>query len=252
MNIKDINNDYTVLNNTLKNNEYMFMTYDTLISVRELGTIQYLMENYDTFKNKLNLDVFIEKSNPYIIRLLLERKEKDIIKWLIKDMKDYEELYEELYDYINYTNSNIVTDFCLGIPKLLCSKSVSKLVISIDNRDINGLKILNDIFYEYVDDKVFIVDNQESTIIKYIKDKKYTLLMTDEIDILNGCLKFLEGKSVCIPYTGYNFDVIDGELVDDIQLLMSKHKFEITSITHKFNLGFIEPFNMTEEMFAVG
>lgn len=245
---------YNVLSNTLKNNEYMFISYNTLIVMKEINLIEYIMKNYDKYKDKLYLDMFIDVCRPAIVRLLLERRVKDVIDWLIRDPKDSEDLHNELYDYINYTSEDaIFTDFSTGLVKLLCSHSVEKIVISMDYNDVCGLKLLNELFYEYVDDKIFIVDMEQSTIVKYIKDKNFTLIMTDEIDILANCLELLEGKSVCIPFTGYNFEKRKDELmIDDMELLLSKHEFEIKSYQYKFNLGFIEPFKMKPEMFQMG
>lgn len=253
MHINNIQNEYNVITNTLKNDEYMFITYNTLIVMKEIGLITHMMENYDIYKDRLNLDLFLYKCKAYIIRLLLDRKEKDIIKWLVKDSIYIEELNNELYDYIQYTSEDIVTNFSTGLTKLLCSNTVKKMVISIDFKDINGLNILKEMFSEYIDSKIFIVDTKRETMIKYIKDKKYTLIMTDDIDLINECIDMIEGKSICIPYTGYNFEMTKDEfIIDDMELMMSKHKLEIKSLEYKFNLGFIEPFKISNEMFQMG
>ena len=251
---KDMIKPYDVFNNTLSKTEKMFITYENVINLTSLGFMQHVMEYQKRYEDKMNLELFKGKCNSAMAKVLLERKEKNVIDWLGKP-EYLDELHKELDRYYDKTIvGGNPTDFGKGLIKLLMSNNISKIIISIDMEDKEGLQLIMDLFGDYNKDRIFIVDNKPETIKKYLSDKEYTLIATDELDMINECLPQLEGKSVCIPYMGYNFDVDDTtEFIDEEEkLLISKGQLEFKSIEYKFNLGFVEVYKMTEEMFMMG
>ena len=248
--------EYNVFNNTLKESENVLMTFDNVLYIKEFGFIKYLLDNKDEFKDKLRLELFDNISDSWIIRYLLERKEKDIIKWLSKDESYNNYLYKimnNFYDNQDDKYKGVITDFAMGFLKLLCNKNIKKVLIAANLNNKNELSVLSYLFNEFLIDKVSVFQYDEDTMKEYLSSKEYTLIITDELDLLNDNIELLTGKSVCIPYTGYNFDIKRKKFkLDSADIITSKHEMEFKSAKYKFNLGFIEPINMTPEMFYEG
>ena len=251
--------EYNVFNNTLKESDQIFITCDNILYFKEIGFIDHVLKNEEKYKDKLNLDIFENYCRPAIIRILLERKTKDLINWLVKDNisnsekndlhKEYENFFSQKRD--NYTGE--ITDIGKGFLKYLATNNVKKIVVAVNYKYLDSILAINSLFKEYFRDKVSVINNTEENIIKYISDRNYTVIFSDELDILSKHFDKLTGKTICLAYAGYNFSKKNKEFkVDNLDLLISNNEFEYNSIKYEFSLGFLEPFNMTEEMFSLG
>lgn len=241
-----------VFDNTLEKHENMFITYDTIFLFKEIWLYENIIQpKFDYYKQYLNIAPLEGLCRLALIRIFLERKEKDFIKWLAKDKESLLKMVDELGKYKYTLKNSMPTDFGRGILNLMLNGSVRKLTISMDNNDVQALTVLNDLFGNYSGDRVFIVDNSPSTIVNYIKNKSYTLIATDELDVIKDHMSDLEGKTLCIPYTGYNFDIVDENRFEE-PLMISKGLWEFNSIEYKFNIGFVEVYKIVDEMFHMG
>ena len=155
---------------------------------------------------------------------------------------------KELKDKLDKTLNNKVSNFATGLLKLIMTKNIDKVVILIDKSDIEGIRLLGNLYNQYTD-LIYIVDKTEENMKKYFTDDLYGIIFTDETDILDlkEVKKKLKGKTVCIPFTGYNFRKQKSK-IDDSEFIISKLAFEFESIKYFFNIGFIDAYKITKEM----
>ena len=233
--------------------ENAFITYNNIMMINEIFVYEYeIKPNFDYYNKYLKLDIFKGMSMNACLKIILQRKVKDFIEWLGRNEKSIIKMKEEISNKFIYTHKYAdLSNLGEGILNLLLNGNVKKAVIAVDHNDKVALDLLLDLFEVIPEEKVFFVDYTKENIEKYIKDEDYKLIMTDEDDILYDNRFSLKGKSVCIPYVGYNFEQIE---VDNGlgQVLLSKHKWEFYEKELECSIGFIEPYKLVPEMFHVG
>lgn len=237
-----------IYNRSSKAVDKIVITYDNIILMKEIGLVEYLLDNFDYYNKYLKLDIFKKYKKCAIIRILVDRKEKDFISLFARDKNSEIKMRKELKDRLDKTLNNKVSNFATGLLKLIMTRNIDKVVILIDKSDIEGIRLLGNLYNQYTD-LIYIVDKTEENMKKYFTDDSYGIIFTDETDILNlkKVKKKLKGKTVCIPFTGYNFRKQKSK-IDDSEFIISKLAFEFESIKYFFNIGFIDAYKITKEM----
>lgn len=233
--------------------ENTFITYNNIMMINEIFIYEYeLKPKFDYYNQYLKLDIFKGMSMNACLKIILQRKIKDFIEWLGRDKESVSKMKNELSDKFKYTHKYAeLSNLGEGILSLILNGNVKRVVIAIDENDINGINLLLELFESVPEEKIFFVDYNKETLTKYIKDKKYKLIMIDDDDLLFENRFDLQGKSICIPYLGYIFEhvKVDNDLGE---ILLSKHKWEFYQDELNFNIGFIEPYKLVPEMFHAG
>ena len=233
--------------------ENAFISYNNIMMINEIFVYEYeIKPKFDHYNKYLKLDIFKGMSMNACLKIIIQRKVKDFIEWLGRDEESVIKMKEELSDKFKYTHKYAeLSNLGEGILSLLLNGNIKRVVIAVDNNDSVALDLLLSLFETVPEEKVFFVDYTKENIEKYIKDEDYKLIMTDEDDLLFDNRFNLKGKSVCIPYIGYNFEQM--KVVNELgQILLSKHKWEFYQDELDFNIGFIEPYKLVPEMFHAG
>ena len=242
-NVTNINDNIHVYDN-------MFITFDNVISIRELSILEdVLLSNYDKYKDTFNISPFLNMDNQILTRCVLERTKRNIKDWLLIEGKEYD---EDIYDSAFITNYQL-TDLANGLPNLIRYDIVSKIVIAMDVNDKKQLKIISDLFSdEILCDKVFIVDNSEKTILEYFRKSSFTSIITDEINLLKKCSGYLKGKYISVPMTGYNTEIKTFDKEGKQRIALCRDNLELFAMQEKFELGIIETYRIKKDMFLYG
>lgn len=255
MRIENLNGEYNVLNNTLKKEENVLITYNGIINNNALDFIKNVLFNDEKISNTDVIRYLKNKNDKMLCKLVLERKITNPIEWLFYKNEDLKKsLVDIIGDEWNRTYIGEITDFAKGLNNLFFGKFAKDITIVIDESDKGAITILQTLFDPKFMSNVIIEKTPGGKITKdLLMDKQYTLIINDDLDILYNNSDLLKGKSICIPYTGYNFTLEkDDNLIIEDEILISKHKFEFIAIEKGFNLSFFYPYNMIEEMFMEG
>lgn len=231
-------------NKDAQKSDNLLITYDTIISLKEYCFYNNIIEpKFDYYNKYLRLDLFKLYKEPARIRILLNRKEKNFIDWLARDEEAKILMHEELDNLLKYTHSEDfyhISSFAIGLKKFMINDFVNKITIMIDFKDTKGVSLLCKLYSEYKD-KIKLVDYNEINFLNQIKN--HDIIISDNTDIIDNNIEYIKGKTICIPYTGYNFTI------DNKMIMMSSNKFEFKSVLNSFNLGFIELFKITNTMY---
>lgn len=231
-------------NKDAQKSDNLLITYDTIISLKEYCFYNNIIEpKFDYYNKYLRLDLFKLYKEPARIRILLNRKEKNFIDWLARNDDAKQLMHEELDNLLKYTHSEDfyhISSFAIGLKKFMINDFVNKITIMIDFKDTKGVSLLCKLYSEY-QDKIKLVDYNRESFFNQIK--KHDVIITDNTDIIDENIEFIKGKTISIPYTGYNFTI------DEKNILLSKDKFEFKSVLYSFNIGFIELFKITNAMY---
>lgn len=222
----------------------VFMTYNNVIQCVDMFILDFIKNSI--MSDSFILDTFNNSDDNNLLRML-NRKEEDVFNLLSKHGYLEGNLYREyLSIYPSKYNESYITDFIKGFNVYMRTKSaVNKLVISANSSVKQD--IVKSIFGD--DIKIEFVDDDDSTIEKYIRDPSFKLIFTDRSDLVNKNISFINGKVICFPYVSYlfNIDIQDGQ-----NIMISKDNWEIKSFNKDFTIGYFEPFKITEKMFVIG
>lgn len=233
-----------VIENSLKKCNNVLITYDGIINMKEIGLFKnYMIPNYDNLIDFYKLELFKNISFGKMIRYLDLRNTKDINKWLIR--KDKVPLTLSILP--EYINSDIqgITSFAISLINLLTSDNINKVTIIVDFNDRNAILIIKNLYGDFIKEKITLVNKTNDNFDKYLKDDSYDLVLTDESEYISNKTELLKGKTICIPYTGYNFIKekinVPGEMYKEV--LYSKEMWEFKTIKSDYDVGFMELFN---------
>lgn len=237
-------------NKEAKKSDNLLITYDTIISLKEYCFYNTIIEpKFDYYNKYLRLDLFKLYKEPARIRILLNRKEKNFVDWLARDENSKILMHKELDNVLKYTHSDEfyhISSFAIGLKKFMINDFVNRITIMIDFEDTKGVSLLCKLYSEY-QDKIKLVNFNEVNFLDQIK--KHDVIITDCTDILDNNIESIKGKTVCFPFTGYNFIIDEKTMVMSKKMLLSKDKFEFKSVLYSFNLGFIDLFKITNAMY---
>ena len=77
-----------IYNRSSKAVDKIVITYDNIILMKEIGLVEYLLDNFDYYNKYLKLDIFKKYKKCAIIRILVDRKEKDFIISFAKNIQE--------------------------------------------------------------------------------------------------------------------------------------------------------------------
>jgi hypothetical protein len=223
----------------------MLVTYDNIIQSTDYGFIQNILDDpklESYFYTKL---MHMSSINERIL-LLNARSEKDLFKYMsdgiisngnCNDLGiDLRQLDEK------YFKDAIISKFADRLPLLLANNTVDNLIISVDLENKNKIKILGNLFSEYMD-KVTLINDIDNIIDEYIAKKEInTVVSTD--DILFRNINKLGGKSVMILDVGYIYNIINTDFISQgTQAKITKNRWEERN---DLSISFIKPFDLSK------
>lgn len=247
--------------NSFVKGEKVFISLNAIM-VMDFILLKEMIENND---EDYDIDFLIDKSDAHIMRFVMERKEKNIYKLLIKDESNLNKSSDEYYNEKILSvqpDNRIVTDFIVGMGRkyALTKNAYQKIVISMNDnfKHYNDfIKLFQDIF-ALCFEKTFVVDDKPETIKEYLDDESFNLIITDEEAILMECTDKLKHRVVLIPNLGYLFKYTNPYELAEIDqpmnvnvtndILISKNKWELLASEYEFNLSFVNLFELTQEM----
>lgn len=248
------NTIYSVFDNTTKSEENVLISYNNIINNNGLDFIKNILFNDDKLSKTKEIEYLKTKSTAMLTKMVLERKIYNVIDWIFNDNKEIKnKLKNNIGNNWDMTYKGELTSFAKNLDNLFLSKIAGTISIIINRYDKQSVNIIQSIFDPLNISKISIIETNDGKVTENIlNNKKYTLIINDDIDILSKHSKLLTGKSVLIPYTGYNFEQQKNRLIPDEDILISKYRMEFLSIRDKYNLSFFHPYVMTEEMFMEG
>lgn len=234
--------------------EVFVIGYDNIFQIPDIFIFtSIIMKNKEYYNQFMNLDLLQEYDEYAIQPKLLERTERNIVKWLRREGVTDEQAVE-LYYQLNQAKDEMykeapLTDFALGFDLLASHPYTQKIVIllpSMDQRIINRITSITDMGH-----KVFLraLDSNENMYDVIVNEySNFTTMIMDDTDLIHKVMTTtdVENKSFVLPYTGYNFELIDGEL------LVSKNQLEQVAYDSKCNIGFMTVKKFEEIHYGVG
>ena len=225
----------------------MFVTYDNIIQSTDYAFLQFFLSKRNIFDKIFHLKIFENISKDMKQQYLINRPEKDLLKWLSNGKVTYENCHEygintrQLEDF--YYNDIMISTFGKNITNLLAKGYIEKLVISVDKENINKLKIIGDIFSEY-QNEIKIVDDSDETKQYYFRDIDMDTIVTNDEELLYDNVKYLKNKSIMINHTSYIFDFIKTRIFDeDKTVMVTKNRWEELK---DYTISFIKPYTMVK------
>lgn len=183
----------------------ILITYDGIIRDPNMFILDYVMDNYDKYKDYLNLEPFryIPKETRYL--LMLSRKEKHLFKWLLKKNFNYEKTYDNIYHKFK--------DMYTKLPSLNIAKAVPKLsyVFTVDNIYLWSEKYDRRKEFEIVAEystntkkNVIYVTGPYQSVVNQIDNLGF--IFDTDLDRLIPIMKSYENCVFCIARLGYNYE----------------------------------------------
>lgn len=221
----------------------MFITYDNIIQSMDYAYIQFFLSKREIFDKIFHLRIFNNLSKDMIQQYLINRPERDLLKWLSNNKVTYDNCIDYGIDIKQdvYYKDILISTFGNNLTNLLAKGYVEKIVISLDVTNKNKLKILQEVFAEY-QDEIKIVDDSIETKLYYIKNKTMDTIVTDDDNLLYQNREFIKDKSIMINQTSYIFDFIKTKLFDEEKTAMiTKNRWEELE---GYSISFIKPYTM--------
>lgn len=231
--------------------ENMLISYDSFIQIPEFFIFNNIIRKDSNYKKFLKLDTFEYINDKSMQPLILQRNEKSLLKWIIKDEfktqysdEDLNNMYKTLYNKYDdmYTKLEI-TNFANGLIKLLKQSSIKQVTFNFDKDDRKVNKLL-DIYSEFTDKIKINTDPLD----KILKEKnEYTVIMHDNDKVLKNYIdnNDVSGKSFILPYFGYLFTTVNN-------IMISKYEFELMTKEKDCSVGFMNPMKFDESYFVMG
>lgn len=226
----------------------MFVTYDNIIQSMDYAYLQFFLSKKELFSKIFYLRIFDNISKDMKQQYLINRPERDLLKWLSNNRVTYDNCHEygidirQLNDF--YYNDILISTFGRNITNLLAKGYIEKLVIAVDMDNKNKLKVIQNIFEEY-QDEVKIVDDSIETKQYYFRDKSMDTIVTDDENLLYKNKEYLKDKSLMINKASYIFEFIKANIFDDNKTVMiTKNRWEELK---DYSISFIEPYNLVKD-----
>lgn len=222
----------------------MFLTYDNIIQSVDYGFLQLFLSKYDVMSKIFHLKIFKDKSKDLRQQFLINRPERDLLKWLSNNKITYDNCNEYGIDYKQrneiYFNDVFISTFGNNLVNLLAKGYIEKLIISVDLKNKYKLQILDDLFNEYYD-IVKIVNDDTETKVHYFRDKEMNTIVTDDEQLLYDNKDYLKGKSIMINNCSYIYDIHKHKYIYGVykDIKITKNKWESLS---DYTVSFIEPY----------
>lgn len=223
--------------NVDKTQRNMIIEYDNIIQSIDYGFYEYIRNTEYLKLNGLLSLMNIDE----IIFTIINRPVKDILCFLTQDKISLDNCSEFNIDKFqrnsNYFIDPIISEFSSNINLLLLTKSVDKLFISVDVKNKEKIKILESIFFEYLD-LINIVDI--NYLDEYIQKDDINTVVANEDTVIRN-IDFLKNKSIMIPQFAYMFtrEELDGEMYQ-----ISKYHWEEKN---DLDVVFFEPYRFKEK-----
>lgn len=234
--------------------EVFIVGYDNIFQIPDIFLFNKVIDpNREFYSQYLNLDVLREYDQHAIQPKLLERTERNLVKWLRKDTVSDEEAVKMYYD-MNQLKDEMykeapLTDFALGFDLLAMHPYTKKMIIllpSMDQRILNRLTSIVEMGQKVVVRALDPGENMYDVIKTDYSD--FTTMIMDDSDLIHKVMTTMEveNKSFILPYTGYNFTLLNDEL------LVSKNELEKVAYDNKCNVGFMNVKKFDEIHYGVG
>ena len=228
----------------LSDKDCIFIEYEDLIRCPSYALLKFIIQYKDFYKDYFPMEELCQLSDEKLLRLCIQRRDKNIFKYLMTDENfPYEETIDSIYD----TNGGLffdskVLDVVISMIGYLDEKFSGDIYIYYPIDDVRVHSDVNNLFgnnpkVHFIYGDIFA--NKEIM-------ENCNLFIVSSVEIINGMLDSGEGegREYLLASYGYNLK-IDGERVDTI-FDYSKYAKDKQLL---FKFATIQPMTMGQEYF---
>lgn len=159
--------------------EVMVVSFDQVIRCKTEALINFLLKNYDSYSSIFpKLEAMKNLTLNQLFAIAISFTERELISFLQVENKGLEndiKLYNALKKSYSYNSTNILR-LNIGLRHLLDENHIEKIYVIDEEMDLDKMKILQSIFGDFCNKKVFAVKGDLCDFIKEMNEVPTTII----------------------------------------------------------------------------